>query len=208
MITRVMGRTTATYWKVEPHASIVGEYGNGEFKYKFEAKPEIIKDVVELDPVEICQYEGRPCVSSYKLLFTDPKINIGDEEVNVKKDIFYADLSEWRQYVDKVVSNVDYGKESTEMDYANFLYQYNRQMIEADEKLQAYCDLHHLNPGETDVDELRKIVYANTTIPSYTISTENVVYTPITYTPTWGTTTTGTSITGATTTNTICNGWI
>lgn len=200
MITRVMGRTTATYWKVEPHASIIGEYGNGVFKYKFEAKPEIIKDVVELDPVEICQYEGRPCVSSYKLLFADPKINIGDEEVNVKKDIFYADLSEWRQYVDKVVSNVDYGKESTEMDYANFLYQYNRQMIEADEKLQAYCDFHHLNPGDTDVDELRKIVYGNTvTVGTISTGTSSSGYTytiPSVYAtckPTWTVATTNTS---------------
>lgn len=206
MITRVMGRTTATYWKVEPHASIVGEYGNGEFKYKFDAKPEIIKDIVELDPVEICQYEGKPCVSSYKCVFSDPKINIGDEEVNVKKDIFYADLNEWEQFVDKVVSNVDYGRESTEMDYANFLYQYNRQMIEADEKLQAYCDLHHLNPGDTDVDELRKIVYGNTvTVGTVSTGTSSSGYTytvPSVYTtsgnPTWT----------VATTNTITSGWI
>lgn len=161
MITRVMGRATATYWKLEPHTSIAGKYGNGEFKYKFDAKPEIIKDVVELDPVEICQYEGRPCVSSYKCVFADPKINIGDEEVNVKKDIFYADLSEWKQFVDKVVSNVDYYKEEVELDYADLIAQYNEQMINEDERLKAYCDLHHLNPGDTDVDELRKIVYGN-----------------------------------------------
>ena len=160
MITRVMGRATETFWRVEPHTHIVGA-GNDATRYVFDAKPEIIKDVVELDPVEICQYEGRPCVSSYKCVFADPKINIGDEEVNVKKDIFFADLSEWRQYVDKVVSNVDYYKEEVELDYADLVAQYNEQMINEDEKLKAYCNLHHLNPVETDVDELKKIVYGN-----------------------------------------------
>lgn len=178
MITRVMGRATETYWRVEPHTHIVGA-GNDATKYVFDAKPGIIKDVVELDPVEICQYEGRPCVSSYGYIFPRKKINIGDEEVDVQKEVFYADLSEWRQYVDKIVSNVDYYKEEVELDYADLIAQYNEQMIKADEKLQAYCDLHHLNPGDTDVDELRKIVYrdwltitGNTTM---TVNSETVI---------------------------------
>lgn len=178
MITRVMGRATETYWKVEPHTHIVGA-GNDATRYVFDAKPEIVKDIIELDPVEICQYEGRPCVSSYGYIFPRKKINIGDEEVDVQKEVFYADLSEWRQYVDKIVSNVDYYKEEVELDYADLIAQYNEQMIKADEKLQAYCDLHHLNPGDTDVDELRKIVYrdwltitGNTTM---TVNSETVI---------------------------------
>lgn len=178
MITRVMGRATETFWRVEPHTHIVGA-GNDATRYVFDAKPEIIKDVVELDPVEICQYEGRPCVSGYKLVFGGPKINIGDEEVNVKKDIFYADLNEWKQFVDKVVSNVDYYKEEVELDYADLIAQYNEQMINEDERLKAYCDLHHLNPGDTDVDELRKIVYGNyitlTGNETMTVTSETVI---------------------------------
>lgn len=180
MITRVMGRATETFWRVEPHTHIVGA-GNDATRYVFDAKPEIIKDVVELDPVEICQYEGIPCASSsvYIIGYPYKRINIGDEEVNVQKEAFYADLSEWRQYVDKIVSNVDYYKEEVELDYADLIAQYNEQMIKADEKLQAYCDLHHLNPGDTDVDELRKIVYrdwltitGNTTM---TVNSETVI---------------------------------
>lgn len=180
MITRVMGRATETFWRVEPHTHIVGA-GNDATRYVFDAKPEIIKDVVELDPVEICQYEGIPCASSsvYIIGYPYKRINIGDEEVNVQKEAFYADLSEWKQFVDKVVSNVDYYKEEVELDYADLIAQYNEQMIKADEKLQAYCDLHHLNPGNTDVDELRKIVYGdwltitgNTTM---TVNSETVI---------------------------------
>lgn len=180
MITRVMGRVTETYWRVEPHTHIAGA-GNDATRYVFDAKPEIIKDVVELDPVEICQYEGRPCVSGYGYTITYPykRINIGDEEVNVQKEAFYADLSEWKQFVDKVVSNVDYCKEEVELDYADLIAQYNEQMINEDERLKAYCDLHHLNPGDTDVDELRKIVYGNyitlTGNETMTVTSETVI---------------------------------
>lgn len=186
MITRVMGRATETYWRVEPHTHIVGA-SNDATRYVFDAKPEIIKDVVELDPVEICQYEGRPCVSGYGYTITYPykRINIGDEEVNVQKEAFYADLSEWKQFVDKVVSNVDYYKEEVELDYADLIAQYNEQMINEDEKLKAYCKLHHLDPARTDVDELKKIVYGNcltiTGDTTMTTASETVLGSPMSY---------------------------
>ena len=186
MITRVMGRATETYWRVEPHTHIVGA-GNDATRYVFDAKPEIFKDIIELDPVEICQYEGIPCASSsvYIIGYPYKRINIGDEEVNVQKEAFYADLSEWKQFVDKVVSNVDYYKEEVELDYADLIAQYNEQMINEDEKLKAYCNLHHLNPGDTDVDELKKIVYGNcltiTRDMTTTIASETVLGSPTSY---------------------------
>lgn len=182
MITRVMGRATETYWRVEPHTHIVGA-GNDATRYVFDAKPEIVKDIIELDPVEICQYEGIPCASSSVCIYK--RINIGDEEVYVQKEVFYADLSEWRQFVDKVVSNVDYCKEETELDYADLIGQYNEQMINEDEKLKAYCNLHHLDPARTDVDELKKIVYGNcltiTGDMTTTIARETVLGSPTSY---------------------------
>lgn len=214
MITRVMGRKTETWWTCEPHKHIEKVAEDGSIKYRFDCKPELKSNVVELDPIEICQYDGNPLKSNvcrpigYFEAYEYPKINLGDEEVKVIKETFYADLGEWRQLVDKVVENTDYGKEVIEAEYAEDICEYNQQMIGEDERMKAYCELHHLDPAETDADELRKIVYANTTIPSYTISSKDVVYTPITYTPTWSTTTTGTSITGSATTNTICDGWI
>lgn len=186
MITRVMGRATETYWRVEPHTHIVGA-GNDATRYVFDAKPEIVKDIIELDPVEICQYEGIPCASSsvYIIGYPYKMINIGDEEVNVQKEAFYADLSEWKQFVDKVVSNVDYYKEEVELDYADLIAQYNEQMINEDEKLKAYCNLHHLDPVRTDVDELKKIVYGNcltiTGDMTTTIARETVLGSPTSY---------------------------
>lgn len=170
MITRVMGRATETYWRVEPHTHMVGA-GNDETRYVFDAKPEIVKDIIELDPIEICQYEGKPCVSSDGYIYINPHKRI--------KEVFYADLNEWKQFVDKVVSNVDYYKEEVELDYADLIAQYNEQMINEDERLKAYCDLHHLNPGDTDVDELRKIVYGNyitlTGNETMTVTSETVI---------------------------------
>lgn len=186
MITRVMGRATETYWRVEPHTHIVGA-GNDATRYVFDAKPEIVKDIIELDPVEICQYEGIPCASSsvYIIGYPYKRINIGDEEVDVQKEAFYADLSEWKQFVDKVVSNVDYYKEEVELDYADLIAQYNEQMINEDEKLKAYCNLHHLDPVRTDVDELKKIVYGNcltiTGDMTTTIARETVLGSPMSY---------------------------
>lgn len=213
MITRVMGRKTETWWTCEPHKHIESVAEDGSIKYRFDCKPELKSNVVEFDPIEICQYDGNPQKSNvYKPfgdigLYTAAEINIGDEKVAVIKETFYADRGEWQQLVDKIVENTDYGKEVAEAEYAEDICEYNQQMIGEDERMKAYCELHHLDPAETDADELRKIVYANITIPSYTISSKNAVYTPITYTPTWSTTTTGTSITGVATTDTI-DGWI
>ena len=37
---------------------------------------------------------------------------------------------------------------------------FNKEMIEADEKLKSYCILHKLSPEETDCMELFKLVYS------------------------------------------------
>ena len=37
---------------------------------------------------------------------------------------------------------------------------FNKEMIESDEKLKSYCNVHKLNPEETDCIELYKLVYS------------------------------------------------
>lgn len=212
MITRVMGRKTETWWVCEPHRHIEKVAEDGSIKYKFDCKPELNCDVVELDPVEVCQYDGNPlksnvckpvgCLGAYEY----PKININDEEVEVIKETFYCDLGEWKQFIDKVVENTDHDKESAEAEYAEALYEYNQQMINEDERMKAYCELHHLDPGETDVDELKKIVYGNTiTVGTISTGTSSSGYTytvpsvcSTSCTPTWT----------VATTNTTTSGWI
>ena len=210
MITRVMGRKTETWWVCEPHKHIESVAEDGSIKYKFDCKPELKCDVVELDPVEVCQYDGNPlksnvckpigCLGAYEY----PKININDEEVEVIKETFYCDLGEWKQFVDKVVENEDHDKEDAEAEYSEAIYEYNEQTINEDERMKAYCELHHLDPGETDVDELRKIVYGNTvTVGTISTNTSSSGYTytvPSAYTtscsPTWTVATTSTNTSG------------
>lgn len=214
MITRVMGKKTETWWTCEPHKHIESVAQDGSIKYKFDCKPELKCDVVELDPVEVCQYDGNPLKSNVCRPFgildanRNPKINIGDEEIDVIKETFYADLGEWQQLIDKVVENTDHNKESAGAEYAEAICEYNEQTINEDERMKAYCELHHLDPAETDVDELRKIVYGNTvtvgtilTSPSssgytYTIPSGYTYTSPSVYKPTWTVATTDTNTSG------------
>jgi len=155
MVTRVMGKVTETYWSIE------GNYKeeickDGDVKIKFSSRPKIKKEVVYHNPEEICQYEGDPQ--------SDFDFNIGHnifingEQIGVEKKEFHADLCEWRQFVDKVVKNIDHNKEAVEEDYEHLIKKYNAYVINGDEKLLSYCKLHNLNIEDTDADELKKVV--------------------------------------------------
>ena len=188
MITRVMGKVTDTYWYVEPN-NHEERKEDGTVKFVFDKRPELKSDVVELEPVEICRYEGKPNMDIPHTLYFPTKIHIGDECVTVLEINFYADLDEYRQFVDKVVMNNDISKERAEKGFEAILRDYNKQSIEGDEKLLAYCRLHHLDPEETDVDELREVVCPqNTYKPSLNIpANEMNIITSDTTKFSWGT---------------------
>ena len=167
MITKVMGRVTDTYWSVEENCHIDYE----SKKLIFDAKPEIKKNVVDCDPVVICEYDGSPVICCEYGVFID------GEFVAEQKREFHADIPEWRQYVDKVVRNIDYDMEETEAQYKELICKYNAYVINGDERLFAYCKLHNLDIEETDPDELKKILPSKTSdtisvdvsLPSFTI---------------------------------------
>lgn len=161
MITKVMGRVTDTYWSVEENCHI--DYESKELI--FDAKPEIKKNVVDCDPVVICEYDGSPVICCEYGVFID------GEFVAEQKREFHADIPEWRQYVYKVVMNRDYDMEEAEAQYKELICEYNAYVINGDEKLLAYCKLHNLDIKETDPDELKKILPSNQSVlPSVTIA--------------------------------------
>ena len=161
MITKVMGRVTDTYWSVEENCHI--DYESKELI--FDAKPEIKKNVVDCDPVVICEYDGSPVICCEYGVFID------GEFVAEQKREFHADIPEWRQYVDKVVKNIDHYKESSETRYKTLIRAYNTYVINKDERLLSYCKLHNLDIKETDPDELKKILPSNQSVlPSVTIA--------------------------------------
>ena len=157
MITKVMGRVTDTYWSVKGNFHI--DYKNK--KMIFDAKPEIKKNVVDCDPVVICEYDGSPVSLTEYVTCWEYGVFIDGKFVAEQKREFHADIPEWRQYVNKVVKNIDHYKESSESRYKTLICAYNTYVINKDERLLSYCKLHNLNIKETDPDELKKI------LPSY-----------------------------------------
>jgi len=162
MITRVMGKVTATHWYVEPNYHEERKE-DGTVEFVFDKRPELKSDVRGLEPMEICRYEGKPNMDIPCTIYFPTNIHIGDECVTVLENNFYADRDEYRQFVDKVVKNTDINQEESREKYNLLIRDYNKQSIEGDEKLLAYCRLHHLDPEETDVDELREVVYPQNT---------------------------------------------
>ena len=160
MITRVMGKVTVTHWYVKSN-NHEERKEDGTVKFVFDKRPELKSDVRELEPMEICRYEGEPNIDIPCGFFAQTKIHIGDECVTVLETNFYADRDEYRQFVNKVIKNTDINQEESREKYNLLIRDYNKQSIEGDEKLLAYCRLHHLDPEETDVDELKKIVLDN-----------------------------------------------
>ena len=160
MITRVMGKVTVTHWYVKSN-NHEERKEDGTVKFVFDKRPELKSDVRELEPMEICRYEGEPNIDIPCGFFAQTKIHIGDECVTVLETNFYADRDEYRQFVNKVIKNTDINQEESREKYNLLIRDYNKQSIEGNEKLLAYCRLHHLDPEETDVDELKKIVLDN-----------------------------------------------
>lgn len=169
MITRVMGKVTQTYWYVEPNYHEKRKE-DGTVEFVFDKRPELKSDVREFEPMEICRYEGNPNTDIPCGFYFPTSIHIGDECVEVLKSNFYADSDEYRQFVNKVIKNTDINQEESREKYNLLIRDYNKQSIEGDEKLLAYCKLHHLDPEETDVDELKKILKENDTIESNVIN--------------------------------------
>lgn len=164
----VLGKKIKNIYSVDPKKTEVKD-GNNGFKVVYTDKPCLVKQSEVKEWVEICSYEGEPRYniaeahpfSLYSSRMTNC-LNISEDEVvTVKAEIFRADLNEIHIKTDKVVEEVDSGKESSEMILNDEVRAFNKMMITSNEKLKAYCDVHNLPYGDTDVIELFKIVFPN-----------------------------------------------
>lgn len=137
-----------------------------ESKFVYTARPELIKETRFVDWKDICEFSGYPYYNSKPtttLSFnTFNEINISENEtVHIDKEIFRADLNELHLFTNKIVEETDKRKRLSEEEFESELASFNEQMIESNEKLLSYCKLHKLNPRETDVIELFKLVYSH-----------------------------------------------
>ena len=84
-----------------------------------------------------------------------------DEEVHIAKEIFRADLNELHLQTDKIVEEIDLDKQVVDMGYEVYLGAFNEMMIESNEKMKSYCDLHKLGYKDTDCIKLFQLLYPN-----------------------------------------------
>ena len=115
-----------------------------------------------IDWEEILSYDGEPRYNNdfdpwsshiHKMCISETDI------VCAEREVFRADLNEVHVYTDRIMTEIEMYKEEAEREYAELVALFNKQMIESNDKMKAYCDLHKLNYEETDCTELFKLVY-------------------------------------------------
>ena len=130
----------------------------------FTTKPRLLNDV-EVTWEEMCRWDGEPFFNkeyTYPMFYSSlfDKLNISENEtVEITKKIFRADLGEMHLHSDKVLKEVI--NNDCEDKYKRLVKEFNKQMIESNEKLKERCDLYHLSYEDTDCEKLFKDVYGS-----------------------------------------------
>lgn len=161
-ITKVFGKDIT--WEYEIDWKLKEIKTDEGYEMVYTGKPTVEKKKKECNWVEICSFSGEPYlinryISVWDTYGKSPVINISeDEEVRVEDKKFRADLNEVHLFTDKVVNETYLNSEPTE-DY--LLGEFNKQMIESNDKLKDYCNIHTLSPLVTDCIKLFKLVYGH-----------------------------------------------
>lgn len=160
MKTKILGQIITNKYSVDNKRKEI-KNSDGNPKMIYGGKPELKKES-EIKWADICEFEGDPRYNNMHLgWYFDRALNISeDEEVSVNEEIFRADLNELHLHTNKILKEIDLNKDEMEIALTNEMKSFNKEIIEADEKLKSYCLLHKLNPEETDCMELFKLVYS------------------------------------------------
>ncbi len=167
MKTKVFGKKIENNYIIEPNQKFIQDENRCD-KLVFTAKPTLRKEQRLVEWVELHSFDGEPRYNNYGTNiswigdYNYNRINLSeDEEVGIEKEIFRADLNELHLYTNKIVEEIDCDKEYQEAGYRTLIGEFNIQMIESNDKLKSYCEVHKLNPEETDCIELFNIVFPN-----------------------------------------------
>lgn len=82
-----------------------------------------------------------------------------NKRVSVDSRRFRTDLGVYEVLIDYVTSEEDVNKNESEILLAAHIPIFNEVMINSNERLRNYCEVHKLNPKETDVLKLWDVVY-------------------------------------------------
>lgn len=161
MITRVFGKKIENVYDVIYNTKQV-EDNDGKVKTVYTEKPQINKTRKVREWSELCSYEGEPRYnnSGYSIVLGCNYINISENEtVKIEDEIFRADLNEMHLHTDKIIEEKEVNKEDALSILDGKIKAFNKMMIESNDRLRAYCDLHKLSYEDTDCIELFKLVF-------------------------------------------------
>ena len=145
---------------------------NGKEKLVYTAKPKIKKEELVAEWREICRFKGEPAYN-YEYMFnwnslhmftgfkdTRNRLNISEnEEVAIDKKVFRADLEEMHLFTNKILEEIDVNAVDAADQLRLHTRDFNKQMIESNEKMKAYCDLHGLKYEDSDCEKVFELVY-------------------------------------------------
>lgn len=140
---------------------------NGKEKEIFIGKPELRKSTSIVGWKPICEYEGEPHynkqVQHVKIFnYSIGSLNISDNEtIDITDEIFRADKNEMHLRTNKVLKEIDYYKEFSKEKLQECIKRFNKEMINSNDRMKDYCELHNLNPSETDCIKLFNMIYPN-----------------------------------------------
>ena len=165
MKTVVLGKNIKNEYDIDTKQIEVKDT-EGYTKFVYVDKPIMIETSKIYRWSELCSFNGEPRYNKHNSGLTRcgviPQINISEDEVvSIEKEIFRADLNELQLYTSKVIEQHDIGKSDALRTYENHIKAFNKMMIESNDMLKTYCDLHKLVYEDTDCIKLFKLVFPN-----------------------------------------------
>lgn len=157
--TKVFGKKIENIYGVDHKWKSIKDE-NGEDKTVYTDKPTLTRESKVKEWVELCSYKGEPRYNSNRSYFMYNSVNISeDETVMIEEEIFRADLNEMHLHTNKIVETIEVDKDDMIETCKCQIEAFNKMMIESNNKLMAYCDLHKLVYEDTDAIELFKLVF-------------------------------------------------
>ena len=164
MRTIIQGKKVRTTYSVVNKAELIREEP-GKKRVVFKAKPKLKDEtkVVGWETIKEFDEEINLNIKKYVDYFLDNRIgeiSLSESEiVGVIEKIFRIDLGAYVLHLDKILNEEIVNELEAKAVLKSQLMLYNKTMIESNERLAAYCKINKLNPEETDVNDLFKIVY-------------------------------------------------
>jgi hypothetical protein len=152
MKTIIEGKNVKTIYEVKSHKNEDGA---------FTGKPEVVSKQELLGWTKIKTFDEAINFSFIKL--------DADTIVTLVEKSFRVDLGAFLMKIDTIVSNEEVGKEKSSKELICLLKEYNKQKINEDDKMVAYCKLHNLEPENVDYNLLKDILGSNKKIMSNTV---------------------------------------